>query len=580
MTSRGLSFLVLLTMAMSLPAPLAAQSPATLPRPALRDPLVDGILGRLKNLEKPGDALDLLQEALRDKSLSSTQRSRLEKERGVWHERYEKDLVRHGSSWITKEDRESRQKEADLLIEKAIALIETQDFRSAREAFEKASKVDETGLRADFFLGLFNTPMVSNSPETAEKHFRKVLARSPNHLPALNNLALCCVRQKEFSQALGFWRRIAEIAPHTPELLHNVGRVLSEAGDGRLALGASDKKRFQDLYLDIATEENAGNRYVSGGWRYMHLTLPKSEAERTPVKDSTSLTMIGNGSGFVIAPGIVLTNRHVVDDAHSVKIEYESPGGRRTYEAKVLDISDKHDLALIECPKLTAPVVKVAAGAQRRGTEVMILGYPKTSLLGKTLKATRGSITALPSPEYEEMLLFDAAANPGNSGGPIADRHGNVIAVLTMEFKLDGQITGGVTLANALPFIRENCSDYEPKSADIELEWPDVDATVAKSTVMVAIYQQLVRLGPAQTTASSGAYFEDSACSVCNGEGTVRCRAKGCSRGSVSVQETVQAGTNSISGQAIFKTVTRKQACGVCGGDGKVTCDGCGGRGR
>lgn len=577
MTSRGLSFLVLLTVAMSLPAPLAAQSPATLPRPALRDPLVDGILGRLKNLEKPGDALDLLQEALRDKSLSSTQRSRLEKERGVWHERYEKDLVRHGSSWITKEDRESRQKEADLLIEKAFVLMETRDFRSAREALEKASKVDETGLRADFLLGLLNTPILANSPETAEKHFRKVLTRSPNHLPTLNNLALCCVRQKEFSQALEFWRRIAEVAPNTPELSHNVGRVLKEAGDGRLALGNSDRKRFQDLYLDIATEENAESRYVSGGWRYMHLTLPKSEAERTPVKDSSSMSLTATGSGFVIAPGVVLTNRHVVDDAHSVKIEYESPAGRKTYEAKVLKISDKHDLALVECPKLTAPAARVATGAQRRGTEIMILGYPETGILGKTLKATRGSITALPSPEYHEMLLFDAAANHGNSGGPISDRHGNVIAVLTVGYKLQGQITGGVTLANALPFIRENYPEYAPKESDIPLEWPDVDAAVAKSTVMVAIYQQLVKLGPAQTAKSSGAYIEDSACSVCSGAGEVRCRGKGCSRGYVSVQESVQAGTSPISGQAIFKTVTRKQACGVCGGDGKVLCEGCGG---
>ena len=578
MTSRGLSFLLLVAAVLSLPASLAAQSPATtLPRPALRDPLIDGILGRLKNLEKPGDALDLLEESLRDKSLSSSQRSRLEKERGVWSERHEKDLVRHGTNWITKENRESRQKEADLLIEKAFVLIETRDFRSAREALEKASKIDETGLRADFLLGLLNTPILANSPETAEKHFRKVLSRSPNHLPTLNNHALCCIRQKEFSQALEFWKRVAEVAPNTPELSHNVGRVLKEAGDGRLAMGAPDRKRFQDLYLDIATEENAQSRYVSGGWRYMHLTLPKSEADRTPVKESGSMSLTATGSGFVVAPGLVLTNRHVVDDAHSVKIEYESPSGRQTYEAKVRKISDKHDLALVECPKLAAPAVKVSTGAQRRGTEVMILGYPETGILGKTLKATRGSVTALPSPEYQEMLLFDAAANHGNSGGPIADNHGNVIAVLTVGYKLQGQITGGVTLTNALPFIQENCPDYEPKSADIQLEWPDVDAAVAKSTVMVAIYQQQVKLGPSQTAKSSGAYIEDSACSVCNGEGLARCRAKGCSRGLVSVQETVQAGTNSISGQAIFKTVTRKEKCGACGGNGKVTCEGCGG---
>jgi len=577
MISRGLSFVAVLAMALLFSQSLTAQAPTTL-RPGLKqlkDPLVEGILSRLKNLEKPRDAVDILKEALRDKSLSSNQRSRLEKELAVWHDRNEKDLVRVGASWITKEEKESKQKEADLLIEKAFLLIDTKDFRSAKEALEKASKVDEAGLRADFLLGLLNTPIVANSPETAEKHFRKVLTRAPNHLPTLNNLALCCIRQKEYAQAFEFWRRIAEIAPNTPELSHNVGRLLDETSDGRMTLGASDKKRFQDLYLDIAIAENAANRYVSGGWRYMHLTLPKAEAERTPVKDTNSMSLTSTGTGFAIAPGLVLTNRHVVDDAHSVKIEYESPTGRQQLEAKVRKIFDKHDLALVECPKLTAPAVKISTEPQRRGTEVMILGYPETGLLGKTLKATRGSITALPSDEYGGMLLFDAAANHGNSGGPISDQQGNVIAVLTVGFKLQGQITGGVTLANALPFIQENCPEYAPKSADSKLEWPDVDAAVAKSTVMVAVYQQLVKLGPTQTAKSSGSYIEDNACSVCSGVGRVRCPGKGCSRGQVSVQETVQAGTNSISGQAVFKTITKKQACPVCGGDGQVDCRGC-----
>lgn len=551
----------------------ASKSPA--------DKAIDGAFSKLRTMRRPADGVALLTTLLEDKTFSAVQRQKVARELEVWQKREADKLVRSGTSWITAEEKTRREKEADLLIEKAFLLIDTKDYRSAREALEKASRTDDAGLRADFLLGLLNTPILANSPETAEKHFRKVLTRSPNHIPTLNNLALCCVRQKEFSKAYECWRQLGEVAPNTPELSHNLGRLLDESGKGLINLGNSEKKRFQDLYLDIATGENAPDRYKQGGWRYMHLTLPKEEADRTPVRDVSSLILAASGTGFAILPGVVLTNRHVVNDAHSIRVDVETASGWTSLEAKVKAVSDTLDLAIVECPKLVSPAVQVSTGAQRRGSEVMILGYPKPGALGRTLKTTRGSVTALPSSDYDGMLLFDATANPGNSGGPIVDQNGNVIAVLTVGFDLKGQLTGGVTMSDALKFIQFHYGDYQPKQGGKKLEWPDVDELIAKSTVMVGVYQQVVKLGAGtggaagQATKSSGSYIEDNACSFCGGSQMVTCSAKGCSRGGMSVTETVQAGTNPVTGQALFKSVTRKVSCGTCGGTGKIDCPRC-----
>lgn len=247
--------LVMLSVLMSLgPTSLAQTKPGlgtASKSPA--DKAIDGAFSKLRTMRRPADGVALLTTLLEDKTFSAVQRQKVARELEVWQKREADKLVRSGTSWITAEEKTRREKEADLLIEKAFLLIDTKDYRSAREALEKASRTDDAGLRADFLLGLLNTPILANSPETAEKHFRKVLTRSPNHIPTLNNLALCCVRQKEFSKAYECWRQLGEVAPNTPELSHNLGRLLDESGKGLINLGNSEKKRFQDLYLDIAT---------------------------------------------------------------------------------------------------------------------------------------------------------------------------------------------------------------------------------------------------------------------------------------------------------------------------------------
>src|SRR5262249_49470350 len=140
----------------------------------------------------------------------------------------------------------------------------------------------------------------------------------------------------------------------------------------------------------------------------------------------------GHGTGFAIAPGYVVTNRHVVEGPGAVWVKV---AGREPVAGEGVAADEACDLALVKValPPGVAltPLRGAPGGAAGRGTEVMALGY---ALGGADLKFSRGSVSARQDlgagPQY---LLLDQRVNPGNSGGPLFDACGNVVGVVTAK---------------------------------------------------------------------------------------------------------------------------------------------------
>jgi len=534
------------------------------------------VIAALRVVVSGSEGLKLIKSYLKRPKLKELDRRTLAPYLKRFQERSDKDLVRNGASWVTKDQARQRQQEADQLIRQSAELLKVRDYKGAHDLLVQASRTDRNGIRASFLLGLLNTPVFFNDAREAEAHFKTVLARSPSHVSATNNLALTSVRLGRISTAVALWRKASESAPRTPEVTQNLGRLLTEATARRLVVSASEVKKTRTLYAGLTASGKGKSSDPKVGWMYMPLTLSRDEKRRTDLKvDNAKLVHSSLGSGFVVAPGIILTNRHVVDDADVVKIV--SPGDRQTeYMAEVLAISPDSDLALVRCQQLKAPPVSVSLVIPRRSSDVMVLGFPKAFDFGQNLKATRGAVTALPDPAHNDMLLYDAVTNAGNSGGPVCDSRGAVVAVHAMGFNFAGKYGGGVPFTAATLFLKSHNIDFREVAADRQpMPWPDVDALVSKSTVMVNIYKQEVALGLTAREDYKRNYLEDITCSSCSGAASVKCRMRKCVKGRISFIRQVNVGRNPVTGAAILEGRVFKKACERCGGNGSLPCRQC-----
>ena len=201
---------------------------------------------------------------------------------------------------------------------------------------------------------------------------------------------------------------------------------------------------------------------------------------------------IATGTGFVIAPGYVLTNRHVIEGASDLVI-LDPIGREKQMVATVVAESENPDLALLRCEELaevdTTPL-NLAEKLPRRGTDIMVLGYPGGSMLGLELKSTRGSITSATDAKVDGgSFLYSATVNPGNSGGPVIDQSGRVVGVVVAMIKTHqsgNTYSLGIPMERVWPFLEEHLADLQPYTEESEPEeWPDVDERCGKSTVFI-----------------------------------------------------------------------------------------------
>ena len=153
-------------------------------------------------------------------------------------------------------------------------------------------------------------------------------------------------------------------------------------------------------------------------------------------KDGTQDVRFGSGTGVVIVDkGIILTNLHVVQGAQSIKVTF-SDGMEST--ASVTGMQPENDLAVLQAHKIPDDMISATMRSTadlRPGDQVLAVGFP----FGIGPSASAGVVSGLKrtfrSPDGEQditnLIQFDAAANPGNSGGPLVTMDGQVVGIVT-----------------------------------------------------------------------------------------------------------------------------------------------------
>ncbi len=130
------------------------------------------------------------------------------------------------------------------------------------------------------------------------------------------------------------------------------------------------------------------------------------------------------GSGVVIAAGLVATNCHVIQDAATLTVEV----GQKRWEARWARRDATRDICLLSVAGLTAPSVAIRdTDTLAVGEAVFAIGNP----LGFGVTVSRGLISGVAGKGSDAYLLSTAAQSPGSSGGGLFDEHGKLVGVTT-----------------------------------------------------------------------------------------------------------------------------------------------------
>jgi len=166
------------------------------------------------------------------------------------------------------------------------------------------------------------------------------------------------------------------------------------------------------------------------------------------------------GSGVIVDPdGYIMTNAHVVEGAHRIRVvlpmpsldrpQVEPVGKEHVLDAKLIGIHKDSDLALLKIDQKNLPTLELgSARPVHQGQLVFAIGSPE-GLQNSVTMGVVSSVGRQPDPDRPMVYIqTDAPINPGNSGGPLIDMDGYVLGINTLILSEGG---GSEGLGFAIP---------------------------------------------------------------------------------------------------------------------------------
>jgi len=207
-------------------------------------------------------------------------------------------------------------------------------------------------------------------------------------------------------------------------------------------------------------------------------------------------TLKGTGTAFIVNKNYALTAAHVLKECDGASIRHQ----HKEMDAEIVVLDVPNDLGLLLLKEPFEHTAKFRSGkAIRLGDTVVNYGYPLFGQLSDHAKVTTGEINSLAGWNNDSReIQYNAATQPGNSGGPVLDQSGNIVGVVTSglsgEYAEDtGHIAQNVNFAIksfvAEAFLSANGVDYETAESVERLETADIAEKAETFTVLVGCWE-------------------------------------------------------------------------------------------
>jgi S1-C subfamily serine protease len=275
--------------------------------------------------------------------------------------------------------------------------------------------------------------------------------------------ALAAYNRGDFATALRLWRSLADQGQ--PDAMYNLGLMYAQGAavpqnyaeaarwyglaaeygnpDAQAALGLQYvmgqgvPENYILSYTWLSLAAARGNQIAIRGREIpLRFLTPQQVAyaqnlaaawrPKVPPAPKPQAPSVSSGTAFFInAKGEALTNAHVVEECQQIRVN-----GRA---ARLLARDTKNDLALLATGQHPAQWANWRLEV-RLGEDVIAFGFPLTGTLSSSGNVTTGIVTALAGlGDDSRFLQISAPVQPGNSGGPLFDRYGNVVGVVVAK---------------------------------------------------------------------------------------------------------------------------------------------------
>jgi len=233
----------------------------------------------------------------------------------------------------------------------------------------------------------------------------------------------------------------------------------------------------------------------------------------TQCQKGTKLQEVGGGSGFIVtSDGLILTNKHVVEDTKAEYTVLMNDG--KKYTAKVLARDPVQDLAIVKIDATNLSVVTLgdSDGVKLGQTAIAIgnaLGEFRNTVsvgvvsgLARTI--TAGGLRSGSSETLDNVIQTDAAINPGNSGGPLLNLKGEVIGIDTAVVSGAQSIGFAIPINRAKKDIQSVIASGTIKAPFLGVRYILVTPNLVKSNNLPVDYGALLKGNDSGTAVQSG----------------------------------------------------------------------------
>ena len=211
-----------------------------------------------------------------------------------------------------------------------------------------------------------------------------------------------------------------------------------------------------DVIFYFADNETGNYLPLQGshiGFLTENMTCKYLKIEEFNQSDSHSGNFTGNtGTGFAInRNGYIATNYHVIEDVdEGITVTGINGQFERKYNAEIVDLDKANDLAIL---KINSDLIDIPYSINTNDNivtqEVYAYGFPLTDLMGNSMSFTKGIVNKNTGMGDDiRFLQHEATLQPGNSGGPLFDKNGNVVGINTLTVNKGYEDYIGVDVEN------------------------------------------------------------------------------------------------------------------------------------